>query len=113
MFMDFMQFQRGGSWLGAVRNWIQRKRFNGSRVTWGSLETLEPPMTVRDVEDAAKDAAWAAYQDGLKESRKALTDLLEYVISGRRYINENPYTLTEVKEAIKVLDPDKYERLCK
>lgn len=113
MFMDFMQFQRGGSWLGATRSWIQRKKRNGSRVTWGSLETLEPNMTVRDVEEVASDAAWAAYQDGQKDSRKALTDLLEYVISGRRYINQNPYTINEVKEAIKVLDPDKHERLCK
>lgn len=51
--------QRSGEWLGAARAWIQRKKLNGSRVTWGSLETLEPPMSVRDVEEVAAYATAA------------------------------------------------------
>jgi len=42
----------GGAWLGAVRSWVQRKRFNGSRVTWGSGDLLEPQMTAGELEEA-------------------------------------------------------------
>lgn len=50
---------KGGEWLGAVRSWLQQHKLNGSRVTWGSAEELQPPMTVKDVEDVALHAAHA------------------------------------------------------
>jgi hypothetical protein len=51
--------RKGGDWLGAARSWMQRKKLNGSRVTWGSQEELQPPMTVSDVEEVAAEAAAA------------------------------------------------------
>jgi len=50
----------GGEWLTAARSWLQWHKRNGARVTWGSQEVLEPPMTVREVEDVAAAAAAAA-----------------------------------------------------
>ena len=32
----------GGNWLGTVRNWIQINFRNGSDVTWGSFDPLNP-----------------------------------------------------------------------
>jgi hypothetical protein len=43
----------GGKWLGAIRNWVQSKKKNGNTVTWASTEVLDPPMTVKELEDAA------------------------------------------------------------
>jgi hypothetical protein len=41
----------GGPWLGAIRNWIQCKKKNGERVTWGSSDVLEPHMTMKEIEE--------------------------------------------------------------
>lgn len=60
----------GGDWIGSARAWMQRKKRNGSRVTWGSDEALEPPMTVREVEDVVSNASWAAYQMGYEAADK-------------------------------------------
>ena len=46
----------GGKWLGSVRSWLQWHKQNGSKVTWGSDDVLEPPMTVRDCETLAAEA---------------------------------------------------------
>ena len=35
--------------------------------------------------------------------RRALTNLLEFVTSGRRYQTQNPYTIPEVKAAMAAL----------
>lgn len=51
--------QKGGAWLGAVRNWIQWNKRNGSDVIWGSDDVLNPPMTVRQCEDMAAEAVCA------------------------------------------------------
>lgn len=51
--------RKGGEWLGEARAWLQRHKLNGSRVTWGSQDELQPPMTVRDVEEVAAYAAAA------------------------------------------------------
>ena len=50
---------RSGEWLGAARAWMQRKKLNGSRVTWGSMEILQPPVMVREIEEVAAYAAAA------------------------------------------------------
>lgn len=60
----------GGRWLGSARAWIQRKKLNGSRVTWGSGEALEPPVTVREIEDLSANAAYHAYQMGYEDGRR-------------------------------------------
>ena len=67
--------RKGGDWLGEARSWLQRKKLNGSRVTWGSLETLEPPMTVRDVEEVAAHAAAAERSRMEAEIEKRVYDL--------------------------------------
>lgn len=53
--------REGGAWLGAVRNWIKCKCFNGEHVTWGSDDYLKmKSMTVRDFETLASVIAAAA-----------------------------------------------------
>jgi len=54
---------RGGEWLGAARSWLQRRKHNGSHVTWGSNEELHPPMTVKEVEEIAAEAAAEAINE--------------------------------------------------
>lgn len=55
--------KRGGDWLGAVRSYVQRKFRNGNDVTWGSLDVLEPHVTIRQMEEAASEAAAAAFNE--------------------------------------------------
>lgn len=50
--------KEGGSWLGAVRNWIQWNCLNGDSVTWGSNDDLGH-FTVNKLEDVAGEAAYA------------------------------------------------------
>lgn len=49
----------GGDWLSTLRKWIQRKKINGSKVTWGTADVLEPPMAIREVEEATAQAVAA------------------------------------------------------
>ena len=51
--------REGGDWLLAARSWIQRRKLNGSTVTWGSQDKLKPPMTVSECEDLAAHVAAA------------------------------------------------------
>lgn len=55
--------QKGGAWLGAVRNWMQWNKHNGSDVIWGSSDVLNPPMTVRQCEELAAEAVCADRND--------------------------------------------------
>jgi hypothetical protein len=50
---------KGGSWLGAIRSWIQWNAINGSQVTWGSDEPLRftKALTVKDLEELAAEIA--------------------------------------------------------
>ena len=75
--------REGGVWLGAVRSWMQWHKKNGSTVIWGSDEVLNPPMTVRQVEEVAAEAAAmmlvphaaasyaAGYADGFADGAKS------------------------------------------
>lgn len=45
--------------LLAARSWIQCHCINGEYVTWGSDDRLNPPLTVRDVEELATAIAKA------------------------------------------------------
>jgi hypothetical protein len=51
--------RKGGSWLGAIRSWIQWNAINGSQVTWGSDEPLRftKSLTVKDFEELAAEIA--------------------------------------------------------
>lgn len=62
----------GGTWLGAARSWLQWHTHNGDRVTWGSQDVLQPPLTVRDAEDIAAHAAAAARYEALLEAANLL-----------------------------------------
>jgi len=66
MFDVIELMRKGGEWIGAARGWLQRHKLNGSRVTWGSSEELQPPMTVKDVEEVALHAAAAERDRVLK-----------------------------------------------
>ena len=65
----------GGEWLGAVRTWIQWNCVNGDRVTWGSNENLIVPITVKRLEDAAGDAAWAMIEP-FYDIKKGMREML-------------------------------------
>lgn len=55
---------KGGSWLGRVRSWIQWNCTNGDEVTWGSFDHLKnKPFTVKDLELLAADIAAAAINE--------------------------------------------------
>ena len=55
---------KGGAHLGVVRNWIQRKAWNGENVTWGSLEYLRlHDLTVSDLEHLAQDIRDAVLEE--------------------------------------------------
>ncbi len=57
--------EHGGSWLGTVRNFIQRKFSNGEDVTWGSHDYLKPrnTLTVSDYEHLASEIAANAIRE--------------------------------------------------
>lgn len=73
MILDFLK--KGGAWLGAVRSWIQWKKRNGSIVIWSSDYVLEPPMTVKEVEEAAAEAVAAFANDLIKKGKLKNEDL--------------------------------------
>lgn len=50
--------------------------------------------------------AFAKAEPDKQALAEALTNLLEFVVSGRRYVNRNPYTIAEVQEAYKALGRD-------
>jgi hypothetical protein len=57
------RLRMGGPWLGDARNWLKCHTRNGERVTWGSEEALEPPLTVRQVEEIAAVAVAAEMRE--------------------------------------------------
>jgi hypothetical protein len=77
----------GGAWIGRARAWMQNHKHNGSRVTWGSDEVLQPPMTVRQVEEVAADSAAAAINE--LKAPHVLSEILELVDQGVLVPKEN------------------------
>jgi hypothetical protein len=65
---SFELLRRGGEWLGAARAWLQRRKHNGSDVTWGSDEELRPSMTAREVEELAAEVAATLWTEGAPPS---------------------------------------------
>ena len=45
--------REGGSWLAAVRTWIQSNAINGESVDWGSNDVVKADFTVRNLEELA------------------------------------------------------------
>lgn len=68
--------RRGGEWLGVAREWVKWHKRNGDRVTWGSSDELQPPMTIREVEELAAEVAASAHST-LAELRDALFAAVE------------------------------------
>jgi hypothetical protein len=80
-------FKHGGAWLGRARAWMQNHKHNGSRVTWGSNEVLQPPMTVQEVEDVARISAVAAINED--KAPRVLGEILELLDQGVLVPKEN------------------------
>ncbi len=55
--------REGGRWLGAVRNRIKWRGGNGERVIWGSHDIIDPPLSIREVEELGAEAAAAEYNE--------------------------------------------------
>jgi hypothetical protein len=53
--------KQGGEWLGKARSWMQWNCINGDSVIWGSEERLNPPLSVKQLEEVAGEAAYAEY----------------------------------------------------
>lgn len=66
--------KQGGTWLAAVRSWIQCNCTNGSKVTWGSNDVLSPNITVKQIEEIAARAVDVSFPefDLLKKSNYEL-----------------------------------------
>lgn len=88
----------GGSWLGAVRSWIQWHCIGGDSVTWGSNEVLVPPVTVKILEEAASESAWAAIKP-FYDTKNGVREMVKLQIK-------------EGKPVAKILE-DMYEEMCK
>lgn len=77
MFNFTKLWQYGGTWLAAVRRYVQFKKFNGSTVIWGSDEELIPPTTIRQVEEIGRLAAVAGGNEILIKIRGLITSEVE------------------------------------
>jgi hypothetical protein len=76
MAIDYFDLlKQGGEWLGAARRWLQWNTNNVDRVTWGSEDVLQPPFTVRQVEELAAHAAAAALNGRIRGCEFALAQL--------------------------------------
>ena len=84
--------KQGGKWLGAARTWIQRNFLNGSTVTGGSMDFLNPRVTVRDIEDLAAIVAATAINEMMasfeKEEVRNRSDYIEFMKEQRKRLFE-------------------------
>ncbi len=75
--MEFEVFKRkGGSWLGASRNWIIWNCIHGDSIIWSEnpkLVTTHGELTVKDVEEVSAKVGYAVHEkvvDKLKNRRE-------------------------------------------
>lgn len=54
---------KGGEWLGAARDYIQREALNGDSISWGSDEVVKKQFTMREIEEFAAIVAAAALNE--------------------------------------------------
>lgn len=80
MFDAHALLRNGGAWLGRARSWMQSHKHNGSIVTWGSHDVLQPPVTVRELEEVAGLSAQAALNED--KAPKILGDFLDLIDQG-------------------------------
>lgn len=86
----------GGNWLGAVRTWIQWNCVNGSSVTWGSHDELRAPITVKRLEDAAGEAAYAAIEPFM-DIEKGIREMVNMQLNEKKDIHD---ILSEMYKAL-------------
>lgn len=68
---DKLLNEKGGKWLGYLRNWIKWEAYNGDIVTWNSDEYLQlKPLTVKQMERLASYIA----AEAINEERSRFTD---------------------------------------
>lgn len=69
-----MPYCKGGSHLGTVRSWMQRKAANGESVTWGSNEELRFRCSITPslLENLAQDIRDASISDMKKDVKRLL-----------------------------------------
>lgn len=91
---------KGGSWLGAVRSWIQWNCVNGDSVTWDSNDELRSPVTVKRLEDAAGDAAWATIEP-FYNIEKGLREMFAMQLNEGKSAKK---VIEEMKEGFKKLE---------
>ena len=72
--------RQGGKWLGMARSWVQSHKLNGDKVTWGSNDVLNPPMTIREVEEVCAYAV-ASVMNNIEDVEKiAPTGIQKHII---------------------------------
>lgn len=67
--------RQGGHWLGSARNFLQRKAFDGDRLTWGSQREVRG-LTVSDIEEMASEIASAAINQDRADRARRGEDLI-------------------------------------
>ena len=101
------KLSHGGSWLGAVRSWIQWHVTNGEHVAWGSNDVLggfsdrcdsHKAFTVKELEDIATKVAEAAYYDAYSTLKYEMRHAaLEYEL------HMQDEEAKKIREAVKLL----------
>lgn len=72
----FELLQKGGNWLGALREWIKWRVVRGEYITWGSNEPLN--VTSKMVEEAASQVAEAAMREAFVLDHHATQDQVRF-----------------------------------
>lgn len=90
--------ERGGEWLGVMRNHIQRSAHNGSAVTWCSQEIVTlRDHTVRDLEILASEIAEAAISQAREEIKEYLTRMKVSGLIPMQVLGNIPSLVTRVE----------------
>ncbi len=97
IFLDLLS--EGGDWLGAVRSQIQSMFRNGSSVTWGSFDVLEPHAHVRDIEELCSVAA-CVERNKIQAAIDEATEGLKKEIAMLRAMNPNMGTFPPLPKTI-------------
>lgn len=76
--------QRGGKWLGEVREWIKWHAVNGDSVTWNSADVvrLNEPLTVQTLECLAAQIAAAAVNEERERESHSMAFLSQALNEG-------------------------------
>ena len=95
-----------GAHLRVARSWAQRKKRNGSTVTWSSNDVLQPPVTIGELEEVAQEVANAIRQNyfilvvskgGLIELASVYLSFHPAVVAAQQYFDAFDGEMDDIK----------------